>query len=70
MKKVITHTNATFNKIPSGIFNKISKISSSTKNNAQMIRHMTSKVGLKNRRQIIFTAHVQTLEAKCKPVKK
>ena len=33
-------------------------------------RHMTSKVGLKNRRQIIFTAHVQTLEAKCKPINK
>ena len=37
MKKVITHTNATFNKIPSGIFNKITKITSSLKNNAQMI---------------------------------
>ena len=37
MNEEITHTNATFNTIPSSIFNRIAKINSRTKENAQMI---------------------------------
>ena len=36
LNKGITHTNATFGAIPSGIFNRLAKITSRTNKNSQM----------------------------------